>query len=438
MEKINEVYQKTNRKERIIQFGEGNFLRAFADWMIDDMNKKGIYDGSVVIVQPIEKGMCHVLEQQDCIYTHISRGIENGKEKVEKHVIDCISRCVNPYQNYQEYLKLAENPDFQIIISNTTEAGIAYVPEEKPEAAVPVSFPAKITALLYRRYQVGLNGFFFLPCELIDKNGEKLKEAVLQYAADWNLGKSFETWVQKENDFYNTLVDRIVTGFPKEEDLGLPYQDDLTVASELFHLWVIEGDERLKEVLPFHQTDLHVVMTDRLSDYRTRKVRILNGSHTAMSACGLSDGFSTVGEVMKNDRMRKFIETIIFEEIIPTLDLPEKELISYAKDVLERFENPFIRHQLSSIALNAVSKFKVRVLPTVLEYKKRFGKYPENLLKAFSCLLSLYRTGKDVNDSPEVLQSLSGSSLKEALSKAELWGEDLSFLAEVMEKNADS
>ena len=413
------------RTERFIQFGEGGFLRGFADWMIQKMNEKTDFEGSVVVVQPIEKGMCDILTAQNCRYTHIIR----GEEGVETSVIDVISRCVKPYEDFEGFLKLAEIPTMRYVISNTTEAGIAFKEEDKATDAPPASFPAKVTLLLKRRFECGLPGFVFLPCELIDRNGDNLKKIVLRYIDLWGLGADFAAWVERENVFCSTLVDRINTGYPKDEKIDLGYEDKMLNTSEYFHLWVIETDLDLEKELPFSKAGLNVIVTrDALEKYRTRKVRILNGAHTSMVPYALLSGFDTVKSCMDDDKMRAYVRKCIFEEIIPTLDLPKDELVAYAEDVLTRFSNPYIKHYLSSIALNSVSKFKVRVLPSILEYKKRFGVYPKTLVFAFARLIEFYKVGTP-NDDPEVTAFLQNHTVAEILANKALWDADLSDLA---------
>jgi len=414
---------KTIRPEKIIQFGEGGFLRGFADWILQYVNEKSDFNGSVVVVQPIQNGMCDKLIAQDCVYTHIMRGVEG----VEQKQIDVISRCVKPYDNYNDYLKLAENPDFRFIISNTTESGIAYCGQDCYSDAPPSSFPAKVTVLLHKRFLLGLRGFIFLPCELIDKNGEEMKKIILQYAKDWDLGESFIKWVEQENIFCNTLVDRIVTGYPKDEKIELDYTDNMVNTSEYFHLWVIEGSKCILNEIPFDKVGLNIIVTDNLEMYRTRKVRILNGAHTSLVPYAMLKGFDTVKSCMEDKDMLKYIKSCIFDEIIPTLDLPEEELAGYAESVLKRFSNPYIKHCLSSIALNSVSKFKVRVLPSIKEYIGRYNKMPRHLLLAFASLIRFYKTDM-ANDDPDIISFMKGAQVKEILANQKLWGEDLSYL----------
>lgn len=418
-----------NKPIKVIQFGEGGFLRGFADWMLQKLSDIGQFDGSVAVVQPIEKGMCDMLTAQDCLYTHLIRGAEG----VEVSKIDVISRCVKPYENFEEYLNLADIPEARFIISNTTESGIEFKDTDKITDIPPAAFPAKLTLLLKRRFEKGLKGFIFLPCELIDRNGDNLKKTVLQYADHWNLGDEFKNWIETENVFCNTLVDRINTGYPKDEQLDLGYEDNMVNTSEFFHLWVIETDFDLEKELPFSKANLNVIITkDALERYRTRKVRILNGAHTSMVPFALLSGFDTVKSCMDDDDMRGFVRTCLFEEIIPTLDLPREELVDYAENVLIRFSNPYIKHYLSSIALNSVSKYKVRVLPSVLEYKKRFGSYPKHLLFALKKLIEFYKVGTP-NDDPAVMEFMKNKSVVEILANTDFWGCDLSDLLEEVE-----
>ena len=416
--------------EKVIQFGEGGFLRGFVDWMLQKVNETTDFDGQVVVVQPIKQGMCDMLSAQDCVYTHVCR----GSEGVEVKKIDVISRCVKPYEDWNAYMALAENPDFRFVVSNTTESGIVYSDADKITDCQPKTFPAKVTLLLKKRFELGLNGFIFLPCELINRNGDNLKKCILQYADLWNLGDDFKAWVEKENIFTNTLVDRINTGYPKGEDLGLGYEDNMANTSEFFHLWVIETDYDLASEINFAAADLNVIITpDKLEMYRTRKVRILNGAHTSLVPYALLEGKDTVKSCIDDPVMYEHIRKCVFDEIIPTLDLPKDELVSYANSVLERFGNPYIKHYLSAIALNSVSKFKVRVLPSILEYIKRYDKMPTTLLFAFKKLIEFYKTDM-TNDDADVVAFMKNHSTVEILANAELWGEDISFLAEEIEK----
>jgi tagaturonate reductase len=423
--KIQDI-EKKKRTERVIQFGEGGFLRGFFDWMLHKINAATDFNGSAVVVQPIENGTCDLLSEQNCLYTHIIRGAKG----VEREVIDVISRCVKPYENFEEYLSLADLPDMRFIVSNTTESGIVFSEDDSICDAPPKTFPAKVTLLLKRRFEKNLPGFIFLPCELIDRNGDNLKKCILKYADLWNLGDEFKKWVEKENVFTNTLVDRINTGYPKGEELDLGYEDNMVNTSEFFHLWVIESEYDIESALPFSKAGLNVIVTrDKLEKYRTRKVRILNGAHTALVPYAMLEGFDTVKSCVDSPLMREHIRKCVFDEIIPTLDLPKEELYEYAKNVLERFSNPYIKHYLSAISLNSVSKFKVRVLPSILEYKKRYGEHPKTLVFAFKKLIEFYKTDMPQDDA-EVTKFIRKHTVEEILANASLWGEDLSFLAE--------
>ncbi|MFZ5988748.1 MAG: tagaturonate reductase [Bacillota bacterium] len=385
--------------ERVLQFGEGNFLRGFVDWMFNRMNLKGLFNGSVVVVQPIREGMADMINQQEGLYTLYLRGIKRGDIVKTKELVTSVSRCINMYQDFDEYLKLAQNPELRVIVSNTTEAGIAYNPEDRLEDAPPSSFPGKLTVFLHKRYEAfkgDMNkGFIIIPCELIDRNGDSLKNIVLMLARDWKLGEGFIEWIEKANFFLNTLVDRIITGYPKDEadaiinELG--YKDTLIDTGEIFHLWVIEGDRRLSVELPFTRAGLNVVWTENMTPYRTRKVRILNGAHTMTVLAAFLYGKDTVKECMDDQLISMYMRKGIFDEIIPTLDLPEGELVQYAKDVMERFSNPYIKHYLLSISLNSVSKFKTRVLPSILEYIKRKNEIPQILTFSLAALIAFYR-----------------------------------------------
>ena len=423
-------FDKKQRTERVIQFGEGGFLRGFVDWMLQKVNENSDFDGSVVVVQPIEQGMCDMLSAQNCVYTHVCRGVEG----VDTTVVDVISRCVKPYEDFAAYLALAEQPEMRFIVSNTTESGIVFSSDDKITDAPPKSFPAKVTLLLKKRYELGLGGFIFLPCELINRNGDNLKKCILQYADLWNLGDDFKAWVEKENVFTNTLVDRINTGYPRGEDLGLGYEDNMANTSEFFHLWVIETDFDLDSEMPFSKTDLNVIITpDKLEMYRTRKVRILNGAHTSLVPYAMLSGLDTVKSCLDDETMSTHLKKCVFDEIIPTLDLPRDELLSYANSVVERFSNPYIKHYLSAIALNSVSKFKVRVLPSILEYINRYGKMPETLLFAFAKLIDFYKTDM-TNDDADVVEFMKNNDVAAILANQSLWGQDLSHLTAEVEK----
>ena len=422
--KINEKFTKASRPVRVIQFGEGGFLRGFADWMLQKLNDSGSFNGSVAVVQPIKEGLCDLLTAQDCMYTHMIRGAEG----TQTDVIDVIDRCVKPYEDFESYLALAELPDVRFIISNTTEAGIEFRESDKPTDTPPSSFPAKLTLLLKRRFDKGLGGFILLPCELIDRNGDKLRECVMKYVRLWGLGDEFAAWINNENVFCNTLVDRINTGYPKGEAIDLGYEDAMLNTSEFFHLWVIETEYDLESELPFSSAELNVIVTkDQLERYRTRKVRILNGAHTSMTPYALLSGLETVGDCIADEKMNAFLSACLFEEIIPSLDMDKNELLDYAENVLIRFSNPYIKHFLASISLNSISKFRVRVLPSILSYKEKTGKLPKHLCFSLARLIEFYKNGNP-KDAEDVIEYIKNTDLADILANSELWSENLSFL----------
>lgn len=463
MKTLNRSSVKANKyTERIIQFGEGNFLRAFANWMIHEMNKNASFDGGVVAIQPINQGLIKMLNDQDGLYTLYLNGIKNGEAISEHEVIDCIQRGINPYENHADYLAVAENPDLRFMISNTTEAGIAYNADDKLEDAPQSSFPGKLTALLYKRFQTfggaSDKGLILIPCELINDNGENLKKIILQYADDWALGAEFVDWINEDNIFCNTLVDRIVPGYPRgkmdaiTEELG--YKDNLVVEGEQFHLWVIEGPASVKEEIPAEVCGLNMVFTDNQEPYRTRKVRILNGAHTSLVPVGYLYGIDKVRESLEDEVVGKFLRDAIFNNICPTLDLPEEELSQFSADVLDRFRNPYLEHALMSISLNSTSKYKTRVLPSVLEYIKRKNENPKYLLFSLAALIAFYKgeRGEErftVKDDQSALDFFatqwatgdSASVAKATLKNTDFWGTDLTQfegLEEIVANNLES
>lgn len=401
MKTINDVIEEKygNYPEKVLQFGEGNFLRAFVDWMIDKANRDGIYQGSIVLCQPIAQGLKDMINAQDGVYTLAMRGAENGQPVEKIEVITSVSRCINPYENYEDLMEIARSADLEVVVSNTTEAGIAYHAGDQLTDRPPVSFPAKVTAFLYERYKAfngdPEKGLLFLPVELIDNNGAELKRIVLQYAQEWELGQEFTDWVNTANAFTSTLVDRIVTGYPRDEvsyfEEKLGYKDNIIDTSELFNLWVIEGDEKWADKLPVHKTDANVIWTDDVKPYKKRKVRILNGAHTSTVLAAYLAGFDIVGDFMKDDTVRTFMNNVIYQEVIPTLDLPKEELESFAAAVNDRFANPYIKHKLLDIALNSCSKFNARCLPSLLGYVEEKGVLPKCLTFSLAAFIKFYQ-----------------------------------------------
>ena len=416
-------------KETVIQFGEGNFLRGFFNYFLHVMNEKGIYDGKAVVIQPRAGGKCALLNAQDCKYNLYLRGIEKCEIKKEHYLIESISRCVDPYKYFDEYMALADNPDFRFVVSNTTEAGISFDASCSFEDKPCTSFPGKLTQLLYKRYENGMKGFVFLPTELIDNNGDALKNCILQYADLWKLPESFVNWINTENSFLNTMVDRIVTGYPNDETAELHPDDKYLDTAEIFHLWVIEGD--FEKEFPLKKAGFNVVWTDDAKPYKKIKVRILNGAHTSLVALSLLSGIETVGEAMNDEITEGFLNKAMNEEILPTIG-DNEESRSFAESVFDRFRNPFISHKWRSIALNSVSKFSVRVLPTLLEYKEQKGEYPKCLTLSLAGLIYFYK-----NDTPEdaeaVVEKMKNSTIAEILSDSSLWQADLSDMTEAVE-----
>lgn len=401
MKTVNEAVEKKygNYPEKVLQFGEGNFLRAFVDWMIDKANRDGIYRGSIVLCQPIAQGLKDMINAQDGVYTLAMRGAESGQPVENIEVITSVSRCINPYENYENLMEIARSADLEVVVSNTTEAGIAYHEGDRLTDRPPVSFPAKVTAFLYERYKVfngdPQKGLLFLPVELIDNNGAELKRIVLKYAEEWELGQEFTEWVNTANEFTSTLVDRIVTGYPRDEisyfEEKLGYKDNIIDTSELFNLWVIEGDKKWADKLPVHKTDANVIWTDDVKPYKKRKVRILNGAHTSTVLAAYLAGFNIVGDFMKDDTVRTFMNDVIYKEVIPTLDLPKEELESFAAAVNDRFANPYIKHNLLDIALNSCSKFNARCLPSLLGYVEEKGELPKCLTFSLAAFIKFYQ-----------------------------------------------
>lgn len=387
--------------EKVIQFGEGNFLRAFVDWMIHQLNKQGKFNGRIVVVQPIPEGMADTLNQQDGLYTLLLRGLQGSSPVEQKEIISSISRVINPYTQWKSYLKCAENPDIEFVISNTTEAGITYDKNDRLDMTPPNSFPGKLASYLYHRFQYfkgdPSKGMVIIPCELIERNGDNLKEIILRLCEAWNLPLEFKSWVIDHNFFLNSLVDRVVTGYPKDEiatlQTQLGYQDQSINTGELFHLWVIEGPQELAQRISFAEIGLNVVWTTDMTPYRTRKVRILNGAHTASIPAAFLYGLDTVGEMMDHEVMGKYVRQLVADEIIPSINLDREMLTEFADSVIERFQNPFIKHYLISILLNSSSKFKARVLPSILEYQQLNGNLPDKLTFSLAALLAVYKDG---------------------------------------------
>ena len=432
------INKKIPATERVLQFGGGNFLRAFVDYFIDVMNEKSLFDGSVVVIKPIPNRNENTISvedhinKQDGLYTTFL----NDSTGSDGRIITSISRCIDPHIDYNAYEKVFLQEDIRFIVSNTTEAGIVYDENVKLTDTLPKNFPGKITSLLYKRYKhfdgAKDKGFIFIPCELIDDNGKTLKEIILKHSKDWGLEEGFVTWVKESNYFTNTLVDRIVTGFPKNKEEYYErtgFIDDMLVTAEKFGFFAVEieeGDDFIADEFPLEKAGLAIYTKD-VSPYKLRKVRILNGAHTSTALLGHLLGLETVLELSNDDIMGKFLKKAIFEEIIPSItELGEEELISFADDVVKRFKNPYIEHQLMSIALNSVSKFAVRVVPSILGYVQNKKELPKMLTISFAALIKFYEKYPEENTGES-------KGLREELSKIQGFEELLSNYLEAME-----
>ena len=423
LKSIKDVVKTVKRPEKILQFGEGGFLRAFVDWQIDIVNEKTDFNGNIVIVQPLEKGMIDAMNAQDNLYTTVLRGMKDGKPTVETRAINSVSRSINPYTNYDDYIALASSPDLRFLVSNTTEAGIRFdaeidgVPvtlDQKPQK----NYPAKVTAFLYKRFQAfkgdTSKGLILIPCELSDQAGLNLRINILRYAEMWQLGPDFINWFDEACDVCSCLVDRIVPGyFPllaKEENgktqaenlcEKLGYEDKLLDSAELFHFWVIESKKSHEDELPLVKAGLQVKWVQNMDYYHTRKVRILNGAHTSSVLAAFLAGSNYVQDIVCSEKVgsgfntpnadaQKFMHDIIFNEIVPSIDGDQEDLKKYAQDVWTRFQNPFNPHRLIEISLNSVAKYWTRCLPSVLQSVKKNGSVPKLLGFSIAALIAFY------------------------------------------------
>lgn len=448
---------KPVRPERIIQFGEGNFLRCFVDWIISNMNEKADFNSDVVIVQPLGMGRIDNLMEQDCLYHVNLQGLDNGKPVNSFRLIDCVSRALNPYKQFAEFLALAEQPEMRFVISNTTEAGIAYDPSCKLDDAPASSYPGKLVQLLYHRYQYFKGdmskGLIIFPCELIFLNGHKLKEVIYQYIDLWQLGDGFKEWFEKACGVYATLVDRIVPGFPRKDidkiKAELDYDDNNVVQGEFFHLWVIEAPESVAKEFPADKAGLNVLFVPSEEPYHERKVTLLNGPHTVLSPVAFLSGINIVRDACQHPVIGRFVHRVMYDELMPTLNLPQDELKHFADAVLERFCNPFVDHQVTSIMLNSFPKYATRDLPGLKTYLKRKGHLPEGLVLGLAAIMVYYRGGKradgvDIvpNDAPEIMELLSKlwkegdveNLVKTVLAQTSIWGEDLNAIPGLKER----
>ena len=382
--------------EKVMQFGEGNFLRAFVDDFFDIANEKTGFNGKVVLVQPIAQGLTDLINKQEGLYTLYLRGSEKGIKVDDKRVISAVSRCINPYGEWDKVLELARSADLEIIVSNTTEAGIVHDSESTFDQMPPTSFPAKLTRVLYERFAAGQKGIVMLSCELIDNNGRELLKCVNQYIDDWKLSDDFRKWVNTENIFCSTLVDRIVPGRIRDQKevealaAANGYEDPLMDVGEVFGIWVIEGPNGLEDRLPFKKAGVPVIVVPDVTPYKKRKVRILNGAHTGFVLGAYLAGYDIVRDCMHDDTILGYMNKMLYDEVIPTLPLDKKDLEEFAMAVQDRFNNPFVNHELMSISLNSTSKWRARNMPTFLDYVKEKKELPVCLTTSFAAYVAFY------------------------------------------------
>ncbi len=435
-------------KEKIIQFGEGNFLRAFADWAVQKMNEATDFNASVVVVQPRDKNAIDVLNSQDGLYHVNLQGLKDGKPTDTIELIDCVSRGMNPYREFDEFIRLAENPDMRFVFSNTTEAGIVFDPNCKLSDKPAASYPGKLTQLLYRRFEFfkadASKGLIILPCELIFHNGNELKKCILQYIELWNLGDDFKNWFLNSCPVYNTLVDRIVPGYPKDNadeiKQKIGYDDKLLVKGEIFHLWVIEAPKSLADEFPADKAGLNVLFVESEAPYHERKVTLLNGPHTLLSPVGFLSGLDTVRECVEDELVGRYVKKVMFDELMQTLNLPKDELEKFAGDILDRFRNPYVKHFVTSIMLNSFPKFKTRDLPGLKVYLERNGKLPKGIVLGLAAIATYYKGGYrgetkiELNDDPKIIEFMQAVWMLDdyqktalcVLAATKIWDEDLS------------
>lgn len=393
-----EGYLLPRAPERVLQFGEGNFLRAFADCWFDMANERAGWNGKCVLVQPIPQGLADAINRQEGLYTLYLRGRRNGETVDQKRIISSVSRCLDPYRpaDYASMMELAASAELEYVVSNTTEAGIVYDPACRFTDRPPTAFPAKLTQVLYARWRAGRPGLVILSCELIDQNGKALSQCVAQYTRQWGLEPAFQTWIETQCTFCSTLVDRIVPGRIKdpEEAARLErengYRDELMDVGEIFGVWNIEGPSWLEKQLPFQRAGLNCPVVPDVTPYKKRKVRILNGAHTGFVLGAFLAGFDIVRDCMQDDTIRGFMDRMLRQEVIPTLPLDRRDLEEFTDAVQDRFNNPFVDHELLSISLNSTSKWRTRNLPSLLDYMAREGSLPPCLTMSFAAYVAFF------------------------------------------------
>lgn len=445
--------------EKVLQFGGGVFLRGFVDWMIDILNQNSDFNGSVVMVKPTPKGDYYQLREQQGLFHVMLEGTDNGKGLKEIHLVKCISRIIHAYQQWDEFMETATLPGLRFVVSNTTEAGITFDKNDQLAHSPPKEFPAKLTRWLFHRFNTfeGAEdkGCIILPCELIQGNGDQLQNCIIKYAKAWKLDPGFQNWITHHNYFCNTLVDRIVSGFPHDQaqeiQQKIGFNDSELVAAEWYHSWIIEGPRLLKDELPFEKTRLKIRLVDDITQYHDLKVRVLNGAHTSLVPVAYLCGFEMVHESFQDPLIRKFIECLLFDEVAVTVKLPPQQVQGFIQDVLERFRNPALKHQLLAIALNSTSKFSARLLPTLKDFINQNRVLPRHIVFSLAALLKFYQGSRqdqsiELRDGEETLeffknkweayhqqQITSNELVLSILSNSNIWGEDLTAVAGLSE-----
>lgn len=425
--------------KKVLQYGEGNFLRSFVDLYFETLNREG-GEWAVEIVKPIPFGSLDAFARQENRYHVILRGVKDGNAAETVYPVSVVEQAISPFDDFPAYAALAVDPALAVIVSNTTEAGICYHEGDSFDGFAEITYPAKLTKFLYARFRAGLPGVYLLPVELIGNNADELFRCVEKYIDLWQLPEAFREWNRTENFYCNTLVDRIVSGFPRDEALRerlwklVGERDDLLSVAEPFGLWVIENKGKIADLLPAGHHNIDIILTDDIAYYKKRKVRVLNGSHTNLVAAGLLLGAETVYDCMTNETLYRFFRASL-EEIVPFVSSDRSMTERFAADVEERFRNPYLNHQLTSIALNSISKWRARVLPTFRDFFAANGRIPEHLTVGFSCLMQLYRTKyAELKDDAEVLSFFaSGKPLRDFLSDRTVWGEDLTAYPQFLE-----
>lgn len=425
--------------KKVLQYGEGNFLRSFVDLYFETLNREG-GEWAVEIVKPIPFGSLDAFARQENRYHVILRGVKDGNAAETVYPVSVVKQAISPFDDFPAYAALAADPALAVIVSNTTEAGICCHEGDSFDGFAEITYPAKLTKFLYARFRAGLPGVYLLPVELIENNADELFRCVEKYIDLWQLPEAFREWNRTENFYCNTLVDRIVSGFPRDEALRerlwklVGERDDLLSVAEPFGLWVIENKGKIADLLPAGHHNIDIILTDDIAYYKKRKVRVLNGSHTNLVAAGLLSGAETVYDCMTNETLYRFFRASL-EEIVPFVSSDRSMTERFAADVEERFRNPYLNHQLTSIALNSISKWRARVLPTFRDFFAANGRIPEHLTVGFSCLMHLYRTKyAELKDDAEVLSFFaSGKPLKDFLSDRTVWGEDLTAYPQFLE-----